>query len=247
MEVKPFKNESGTRKEQVREMFNRIADRYDFLNHLLSFNIDKKWRRKVYSLIEADRSISPDIKNTSRILDIATGTGDLAFVLSRLPGTEVTGLDLSEEMIRIAKSKEAKKKAGIHFLVGDSEKLPFSQDEFNYITVAFGVRNFEDLQAGLQEMNRVLKKGGMVFILEFSHPSPGLFSLLYKFYSSKLLPRIASLFTSEPRAYTYLPESISEFPEGEGMLNEMEKAGFSDVGYKRLSGGISSIYFATSM
>lgn len=247
MEVKPFKDESGTRKEQVREMFNRIAGRYDFLNHLLSFNIDKKWRRKVYSLIEADRDISPDNNNTTRILDIATGTGDLAFVLSRLQGTEVTGLDLSEEMIRIAKAKEERKKAGIQFLVGDSEKLPFSPGEFNYVTVAFGVRNFEDLQAGLKEMNRVLKKGGKVFILEFSHPAPGLFSLLYKFYSSKLLPRIASIFTSEPRAYTYLPESISEFPEGEGMLNELEKAGFNEVGYKRLSGGISSIYIATSL
>lgn len=227
-------------------MFNRIANRYDFLNHLLSFNIDKKWRKKVCRLISSDIKISKDKKNSIRILDIATGTGDLAFTLSAIPEAAITGLDLSEEMIKIAKAKEKKKDSGIEFVVGDSENLPFPSNEFDYITVAFGVRNFEDLQAGLGEMNRVLIPGGKVFILEFSHPAPGIFSLLYKFYSRKLLPLIASLFTNEPRAYTYLPESISEFPEGEGMLNELSRTGFIEAGYKKLSGGISSIYFAES-
>jgi demethylmenaquinone methyltransferase/2-methoxy-6-polyprenyl-1,4-benzoquinol methylase len=247
MEVKPFKNEPGSRKEQVRDMFNRIADRYDFLNHLLSFNIDKKWRLKVYRLIESDIKGSKGKGNTVRILDIATGTGDLAFTLSAIPDTRITGLDLSEEMIKIAKRKEKKRQSGIEFVVGDSENLPFPSGEFDYITVAFGVRNFEDLQAGLGEMNRALKQGGKVFILEFSHPTPGIFSLLYKFYSRRLLPLIASLFTNEPRAYTYLPESISAFPEGEGMLNELRRAGFINAGYKKLSSGISSIYYAESI
>jgi demethylmenaquinone methyltransferase/2-methoxy-6-polyprenyl-1,4-benzoquinol methylase len=246
MELKPFKNESGTRKEQVREMFNRIAVRYDFLNHLLSFNIDRKWRKKVYRLIENDRKDSLISQQSFHILDIATGTGDLAFVLSEMEHASLTGLDLSEEMIKIAKKKNRNKGAEVEFLVGDSEKLSFSSDKFDYVTVAFGVRNFEDLQAGLKEMNRVLKPGGKVYILEFSMPSSKIFSRFYRFYSGRILPFIASLFTREPRAYTYLPESISAFPEGEAMLMELRRAGFKEPGFTRLSRGISSIYSATS-
>lgn len=246
MDVKPFKDEDGTRKEQVREMFNRIALRYDFLNHLLSFNIDKRWRKRVLRLVEADLSASEDKKSPVRILDIATGTGDLAFVLSGIRDSMITGLDLSEEMIKVAKTKNQKKNAEIEFLVGDSESMPFQVGHFDYITVAFGVRNFENLQTGLKEMNRVLKPGGRVIILEFSKPSSALLSILYGFYSRKILPRIASIFTNEPRAYTYLPESISAFPEGDGMIAEMKKAGFHDPVYFRLSGGISTIYFAAS-
>lgn len=241
MDVKPFKNEPGSRKEQVRDMFDRIAGKYDFLNHLLSFNTDKRWRNILYRLISDDIRQQNNDKDL-KILDIATGTGDLAFVLSAIENAGVTGLDISEEMIKVARNKAVKKNSVVDFMVGDSEKLPFKKGSFNYVTVAFGVRNFEDLQQGLIEMKRVLKPAGKACILEFSKPKPGTFALLYRFYSRRILPFVASLFTSEPRAYTYLPESISAFPEGEEMIFEMKKAGFDKLEFIRLSGGIATIY-----
>ena len=240
MEVKPFGDQQGSRKEQVRDMFNEIAGNYDFLNHFLSFNTDKRWRKKLVRKIKKEA-----INNsTNKILDVATGTGDLAFALSKIPNTKITGIDLSVEMLNIAKKKAAKRNSDIKWFEGDSEKLPFENNQFEFVSVAFGVRNFEDLKQGLDEMFRVLKSDGKLYILEFSKADKGLFSSLYSFYSKYILPKLASIFTSEPRAYTYLPNSIEAFPSGLEMLTILEESGFTHPSDKKLTGGIARIYRA---
>lgn len=243
MEVKPFNDRDDGRKEQVRDMFNKIADRYDFLNHLLSFNTDRIWRKKLVKLIKNEKYLEE--KSEIKILDVATGTGDLAFALAAIPKTKLTGLDLSEEMLNKARLKSQKYPYEINWIGGDSEDLPFQENIFDFVTVAFGVRNYENLQKGIQEMCRVLKKDGKLIILEFSTPDKKFFGSLYKWYSSKILPRLASLFTSEPRAYTYLPDSIAVFPSGPEMLVELKKAGLTDCRFLKLTGGIASLYSGT--
>lgn len=223
-------------------MFNRIAGNYDFLNHLLSFSIDKKWRKLLCAEVESFRQSFQHSKSPIQILDVATGTGDVAFMLNKLGNCEITGLDLSEEMIKQARKKSLNRGVEMDFITGDSENLPFEQNRFDCLTVAFGVRNFEDLNAGLNEFSRVLKKGGLVCILEFSKPEKGVFGSLYMFYSKRILPLIASLFSREPRAYQYLPESIYAFPHGQQMLELMQDAGFYSCSQKRLSKGIASLY-----
>jgi len=238
MDVKPFEDQSGSRKEQVRDMFNEIAGSYDFLNHFLSFNTDKRWRKKLVKRIKKELNVT----SVNNILDIATGTGDLAFALSKLPATKITGIDLSVEMLNVARKKAKIRKSEIIWMEGDSENLPYENEQFDFVTVAFGVRNFENLNKGLEEIHRVLKNSGKVYILEFSKADKGLFSCLYKFYSKNILPGIASIFTKEPRAYTYLPNSIEAFPSGKEMLEEMTIAGFAETTDQKLTAGVARIY-----
>lgn len=243
MDVKPFEESNDSRKDQVKEMFNNIADDYDFLNHFLSFNTDKGWRKKLLKMIQSERAHFSDKISEINILDVATGTGDLAFALSKVRDSKITGLDLSANMLHVAKQKAAKLNSDISWIEGDSEDLPFESNTFYFVTVAFGIRNYENLQLGLKEMIRVLKPGGKLYILEFSKPKKGLFSWSYRLYSKTILPFLASLFTKEPRAYTYLPDSIQAFPSGEEMIKELESAGLKNSSARKLTGGIATIYY----
>jgi demethylmenaquinone methyltransferase / 2-methoxy-6-polyprenyl-1,4-benzoquinol methylase len=233
--IKPY-NIEGSKKEQVASMFNNIARRYDFLNHFLSFGIDKGWRRKA---IKEVGKINP-----KKIIDIATGTGDLAFAALRLKPESIAGIDISKEMLAIAKQKLNKRQssASIHFEEGDSENILFPDNTFDAATVAFGVRNFEDLDKGLSEINRVLRKGGKLVVLEFSQPRNYLFNKLYHFYSFKIIPFFGKLFSKDNRAYKYLPESVNAFPDGERFLEHMSSAGFNNLTFKPLTFGIATLY-----
>lgn len=233
--VKPYDTAKG-KKEEVESMFDNIAWRYDFLNRLLSLGIDRGWRKKVVALLR-------DVKH-DRVLDIATGTADLAIACAVLKPQQITGLDLSENMLAIGRQKIQKR--GLNQIIrlqkGDSESLPFETDSFDAITVAFGVRNFENLHAGLAEMHRVLKPGGCCIVLEFSKPRNPMVAALYRFYFHAILPRIGRLFSKDARAYTYLPESVEQFPAGQDFLNELQRCGFQASQFFPLSFGIASIY-----
>lgn len=237
-EIRPY-DKNQPKKQQVSEMFNNIAHRYDFLNHLLSMGIDKIWRRKVINLI---KPLKPKI-----ILDVATGTGDLALALAKVNPEKIIGLDISTGMLEKAKikSKNAQLSQLIEFKEGDAENLPFEDNSFDVITVAFGVRNFETLSKGLKELLRVLKPSGKLFILEFSKPSNPIMRKLYFFYFYNVLPTIGKLVSKDSRAYTYLPESVSVFPDGNDLLNILKENGFNDLVCKPLTFGISSIYIAS--
>lgn len=238
-EVKPYASQEGSKKEQVAQMFDNISARYDFLNHLLSLGIDKGWRRKVVRLIKA--------KNPSTILDIATGTGDLAIALSKIPNTQITGLDISAGMLKVGEEKIAKKGLNkqITLQLGDSENLPFEDNSFDAITVAFGVRNFENLEKGLAEMFRVLKPGGQVAVLEFSQPTGFPFKQVYRFYFKYILPTIGRMVSKDQSAYTYLPESVDAFPYGSKFLTILGKLGFQSAKARQVTFGVATIYIAT--
>jgi demethylmenaquinone methyltransferase / 2-methoxy-6-polyprenyl-1,4-benzoquinol methylase len=242
--IKPYKDLPGTRKQQVIQMFNAIAGKYDFLNHFLSLNTDVRWRKKVVRILKKLNAASQIPLNDVDILDVATGTGDMAIELIKLKPRSVTGVDIAEEMLQIARKKaEQKGLTSIIFKPGDSESLNFPGQKFDFVTVAFGVRNYEDLEKGISEMHRVLKNGGYLLILEFSLPS-GIMGFLYNIYSKRILPLLAGLFTADPKAYEYLPESIYAFPHGEKMKNILLRSGFTSSEYKKLSGGIASIYIS---
>ncbi len=237
--VKPFENRPGSKKEQVRQMFDEISPRYDFLNHLLSANFDKLWRRKVVEIL---KSHQPE-----RVLDVATGTGDLAVLTAKkLPDAQITGLDLSPKMLEVAKKKikNTELEHRIKFIEGDAENLPFEEAHFEAATVAFGVRNFQDLDKGLKEISRVLKPGGVLVVLEFSNPEKFPFKQLYGFYSKKILPLLGSLISGNKDAYTYLPRSVEVFPYGKDFEERLEKAGLQPLQTHRLMFGIASIYTA---
>lgn len=238
--IKPHNEDPTGKKEQVREMFDSIAQRYDLLNHLLSMNIDRRWRTKVVRMI---RRQSPE-----SILDIATGTGDLAIAAARaLPQTAVTGVDLSPEMLRIGREKVAARFPGREFpmLEGDAEQLPFADASFEAVTCGFGVRNFENLPKGLEQMHRVLRPGGRVYILEFSLPSrSNILGKLYRFYFRRILPGIGRLISKDARAYAYLPESVGAFPYGERFCTLLTEVGFTEPSRTVLMGGIATIYTA---
>ena len=236
MAVVPYKDQSGDKKSQVAQMFNNIAGKYDFLNHFLSAGIDIIWRRKAISLLQASK---PKL-----MLDVATGTGDFAIEALRLHPDKIIGVDISEGMLAVGREKMIKKGlAGkIELQYGDSENLPFPDNTFDAITVAFGVRNFENLEKGLAEMHRVLKPGGTAVVLEFSNPRSFPMKQLYHFYSSNILPMIGKIVSKDNAAYTYLPESVQAFPDGEAFLNIYQKVGFKSTKWHSLTFGISSIY-----
>lgn len=236
MTVVPYKDKSENKKQQVAEMFNSISGNYDFLNHFLSLGIDIRWRKK------AIRQLT-DVR-PKRILDIATGTGDFAIEALKLAPDTVVGIDISEGMLNVGKEKMKKKRLDhiISLESGDSENLRFEDNNFDAVIVAFGVRNFENLEKGLTEMNRVLNTGGKAVILEFSKPTIFPFKQLYNFYFRWVLPKIGKLVSKDNAAYTYLPESVNEFPYGQDFLDVLAKTGFKNTKCKALTLGISSIY-----
>ncbi len=217
-------------------MFNNIAWRYDFLNHFLSFGIDRYWRKQAINLLRKDR---PKV-----ILDIATGTADLAIAAMKLNPEKIFGIDISADMIALGKSKIRKKKLQdkIELMEVDSENLFFDDNKFDAITVGFGVRNFEHLEKGLSEMFRVLKPGGSVVILEFSKPKNSIIKSLYNFYSTKICPLIGKAISKDSAAYSYLHESVKVFPDGKDFLKILLSIGFSNVKWKPLTFGVASVY-----
>ncbi|MGL1886685.1 MAG: bifunctional demethylmenaquinone methyltransferase/2-methoxy-6-polyprenyl-1,4-benzoquinol methylase UbiE [Reichenbachiella sp.] len=239
MTVLPYKDKEGSKKEQVAEMFNSISKKYDFLNHFLSMGIDIIWRK---SAIKKLKSLQPKL-----ILDVATGTGDLAIEALSLKPDKVIGVDISQGMLDmgVIKMKKMGYDDRIELQMGDSEQLLFDDNKFDAVTVAFGVRNFQDLEKGLSDMHRVLKEGGKVVILEFSMPTSFPMKQLYGFYSGSVLPMIGKLVSKDNSAYTYLPESVQEFPHGQAFLDILEKVGFKESKCTPLTFGISSIYVAT--
>jgi len=230
------KLEGDSKKDKVRNMFNGIAKRYDFLNHFLSFGIDYYWRNEVLKIIKKH--------NPKTILDIATGTGDLAILSSKANPQKIVGIDISEEMLNIGIEKIKNKNLDslIEMKVADSEDLPLEDNSFDLAMVAFGVRNFENLEKGLSEIKRVLKKDGTLIILEFSHPKGFPMKQLYSFYSSNILPTFGRIISNDASAYTYLPESVKRFPAYDEFTEIMNKVGFKDTKWRALSSGISSIY-----
>ncbi len=228
----------GGKKEMVQDMFNDIAPRYDLLNHLLSADIDKIWRKKVRKSLEENQP--------ETILDVASGTGDLAIELSKLPVKKIVGMDIAAEMLDIGRKKIKKKGLEnlIEMEVGDSENMKYKDATFDVVTVAFGVRNFENLDKGLKEMYRVLNKGGRVAVLEFSKPSAFPMKQVYQFYFRYILPGIGKLVSRNETAYTYLPNSVAAFPEGDEFMRRLKKAGFRNVKQNRLTFGISTLYIA---
>jgi len=234
--VTPYAHSSLSKKQQVAAMFNNIAWRYDFLNRFLSFGIDRTWRKKAILVLKKEK---PQL-----ILDIATGTGDLAIEALRLHPKKIFGVDISEDMLTLGRRKIKKKNLQdrIELLAGDSENLFFEDNKFDAVTVAFGVRNFEHLEKGLSEIYRVLKPGGTAVILEFSQPSSLLVRKLYHFYSSTLCPLIGRLVSKDASAYSYLYESVEAFPYGEAFQKILEGTGFAAVKIKPLTFGVASVY-----
>lgn len=239
MTVLPYKDKQASKKEQVATMFDNISGNYDFLNHFLSLGIDIAWRKKAIKQLKKDQP--------KQILDIATGTGDFAIEALALNPDKVTGVDISEGMLDVGRAKMKKRKLDdkIELLKGDSEGLLFPDNNFDAVIVAFGVRNFEHLEKGLADMFRVLKAGGKVVILEFSKPKAFPFKQLYQFYFKWILPVIGKIVSKDNAAYTYLPESVQEFPDGQDFLNILEKIGFKNTQCKPQTLGISSIYVGT--
>lgn len=238
MQVTPYKNSEQQKKQQVEQMFDNIAPRYDFLNHFLSLGIDKLWRKKAVRILSGYK--------TDYILDVATGTGDFAVAASKLKPRKIIGFDLSEQMIAVGREKANRLglKDLIEFIKGDSEDMPFSDAQFDAITVAFGVRNFENLENGLKEFFRVLKNDGVAVILEFSKPRYFPMKQFYLFYFFKILPFVGRMVSKDSSAYSYLPESVMAFPDDLKFISVLQKVGFSNCRQKRLTFGIATIYIA---
>ncbi|WP_209405863.1 bifunctional demethylmenaquinone methyltransferase/2-methoxy-6-polyprenyl-1,4-benzoquinol methylase UbiE [Pseudozobellia sp. WGM2] len=236
--VIPYKDSELGKKAQVTKMFDTISGSYDGLNRVISFGIDIKWRNRVVDIIKASRP--------KTILDIATGTGDLAINLVKTGAESIVGLDISPGMLEVGKKKIEQKNLNktIEMVVGDSENLPFSDNSFDAITVAFGVRNFENLEKGLAEIYRVLATGGTFAVLETSVPTNSPYKQGYGFYTKNVLPVIGKLFSKDRSAYAYLSESASVFPHGEAFNNILRKIGFIEVENKPQTFGVASIYIA---
>ena len=234
--VNPYKNLDKGKKDQVALMFNNIARKYDFLNHFLSMGIDKLWRKRAIKLL---KPLQP-----KRVLDIATGTGDFALASLKLNPDKVVGIDISTEMLAVGREKIAKRNLEdkIELFEGDSENIQFEDNSFDAITVAFGVRNFENLEKGLKEMNRVVRPGGKVVVLEFSKPKRFPVKQFYNFYFFRILPLWGRMVSKDASAYTYLPESVDAFPDGEDFLRIYKDCGFTEATQIKLSFGIASIY-----
>jgi len=235
-EVKPYTAE-GSKKEQVSNMFNNIARYYDFLNHFLSLGIDKLWRKRVIKELKKS--------NPRHLLDVATGTADVAItVAKKMDVKKVVGLDIAIEMLEIGRKKVSKQNLDsiVELISGDAENLPFEDNTFDAITVAFGVRNFEHLDKGLAEMRRVLKPQGKLVVLEFSKPTLFPFKQLFNFYFSTILPFVGRITSKDPKAYRYLYESVQAFPDGKVFLSRLNTVGYQDIKQIPLTFGISSIY-----
>lgn len=237
--ITPYKNSDLGKKEQVAKMFDTISGNYDNLNRVISFGIDTKWRKKVLKIVAQS--------NPETILDIATGTGDLAILMTQTNATKIIGLDISEGMLEVGIKKIAEKKLSntIEMVLGDSENIPFTDNYFDAITVAFGVRNFENLEKGLSEILRVLKPNGTFVILETSVPDKTPYRQGYNFYSKNILPIIGKLFSKDNVAYGYLSESAAAFPYGEALNNILRKIGFIDVKAMPQTFGVATIYSAS--
>jgi demethylmenaquinone methyltransferase/2-methoxy-6-polyprenyl-1,4-benzoquinol methylase len=235
-DITPYGEKDLAKKEQVAKMFDNISARYDLLNHLLSLGIDIQWRKKAINLLKS--------KKPKLILDVATGTADFAIQALSLKPEKVTGVDISEGMLEVGRAKINKKNLGhiISLEKGDSENLQFEDNKFDAVIVAFGVRNFEDLESGLANMLRVLKKDGKVVILEFSKPMSFPFKQIYNFYFKTILPIIGNVISKDSSAYTYLPESVQAFPQGSKFLEILNKTGFNQTECIPLTFGICSIY-----
>ena len=235
--IVPFEDSALSKKDQVAGMFNQIAGKYDFLNRLLSVGIDVYWRKKGLQQLS---SISPD-----RILDVATGTADVAIMAAKmLRPTSIVGMDISSGMLDIAQKKIQEKGLSqtIQLKLADSEAMPFDDNQFDAVTVAFGVRNFQDLRKGLSEIRRVLKPGGKLMVLEFSKPRFPLVKWIYTFYMKIVTPNLGKLFSKNKAAYTYLDKSIQQFPEGKNFIKILQEIGYQQTEHKSLSAGICSIY-----
>lgn len=238
--IKPYKDSNATKKDQVANMFNNISKNYDDLNRVITFGIDVKWRKKVVALVKATKP--------NRILDIATGTGDLAIMQSKaIPTAKVIGLDISAGMLEVGqeKVKSLKLEKSIELVLGDSENIPYEDNFFDAITVSYGVRNFENLNKGLQEIYRVLKPGGVFIILETSVPTKFPFKQGYQFHSKVILPLVGKLFSKDKTAYSYLSESANSFPYGEAFNTILKNNKFNDVKDIPVTFGVSTIYKAT--
>jgi demethylmenaquinone methyltransferase/2-methoxy-6-polyprenyl-1,4-benzoquinol methylase len=225
------------KRADVESMFDSIAWRYDFLNHFLSFNFDRLWRRR------AIKVISQSYK-TPLILDVATGTGDLAIAALKLNPTRIAGIDISQKMLEIGREKIKKRGYSdkIEIMFGDSENIPFDDKLFDVCMVAFGVRNFANPLKGLKEMRRVVRDGGMIMVLEFSKPAGLPFKPLYNFYFKNILPLFGRFFSKDKAAYSYLPDSVMKFPDNERFLELLVQAGWSETRQIKLTGGVASIY-----
>ncbi len=236
--VTPYNDASKTKKEQVEQMFDNIAHRYDFLNHLLSAGIDRSWRKNAVKHIG---EIKP-----KQILDVATGTGDFAFESLSLNPDKIVGFDISEGMLNVGRQKaiESKTDKIVEFVKGDSEGMPFATDTFDAITVGFGVRNFEHLEVGLKEMLRVMKPNGRVAILEVSQPHNALVRFFYSIYFTYVLPTVGKLFSKDARAYSYLPESVKAFPQGQAFVDILKKVGYKNIVWTPLTLGTCAMYTA---
>ena len=234
--VKPYKNSDSSKKEQVTKMFDNISKEYDNLNRVISFGIDVKWRKKVVKLVKDT--------NPETILDIATGTGDLAINLSETNANKIIGLDISDGMLEVGRQKIKKKELSttIEMILGDSEDLPFKDNTFDAITVAFGVRNFEHLDKGLTEILRVLKPNGIFVILETSVPTKTPFKQGHRIYTKYIMSAIGRIFSKDQSAYSYLSESASKFPYGEALNNILREIGFIDVKDYPQTFGVATIY-----
>ncbi len=237
--VIPYKDSELGKKEQVTQMFDTISEDYDGLNRVISFGIDVKWRKRVVKVLQE--------KKPKSILDIATGTGDLAIAMTKTGAEKIVGLDISPGMLEVGRNKIAHKalQHTIEMVVGDSENLSFDDHSFDAVTVAFGVRNFENLEKGLQEIHRVLKPGGTLVVLETSVPTKFPFKQGYTFYCGHILPVIGKIFSKDRSAYAYLSESASKFPHGEAFNNILGKIGFIGIENMPQTFGVASIYVAT--
>lgn len=237
--VRPYKDSELGKKAQVTKMFDAISKNYDGLNRVISFGIDVKWRKRVVHIVGTS--------NPKSILDIATGTGDLAINLVATGASKITGLDISPGMLAIGKKKVQEKNLGgiIDMVIGDSEKMPFPDNSFDAVTVAFGVRNFENLEKGLSEINRVLKPKGTFVVLETSVPTKFPFKQGYFLHTKYILPTIGKLFSKDKIAYNYLSESAAVFPFGEDFNNILRKTGFIDVENRPQTFGVATIYVAS--
>jgi demethylmenaquinone methyltransferase/2-methoxy-6-polyprenyl-1,4-benzoquinol methylase len=236
--IKPYKDSELGKKEQVAQMFDNISSNYDDLNRIISLGVDIKWRKKVIAIVAKEQP--------KKVLDIATGTGDLVMMMSKLKTDKIVGLDISAGMLEVGIKKIAKANLSnkIEMIVGDSEEMPFEDGTFDAITVSFGVRNFANLDKGIREIARVLKPTGVLVILETSNPTRFPFKQGYKVYTNLFLPIVGKLFSKDKVAYSYLSESANSFPFGEAFNNILQKNGFSNTAYAPVTFGVATIYTA---